>query len=86
MAGCFDASESIPSDREGIAFFQDMKKQALFGSEFKTGMALEAGLKFTLRVTVQASKVSEIVQPEGGSKPVGIRLVEVDLRGIGDEV
>jgi len=63
-----------------------MKKQALFGSEFKTGMALEAGLKFTLRVTIQTSKVSEIIPPETDSKPIGIRLVEVNLRGICHEV
>jgi hypothetical protein len=45
-------------------------------------MALEGFLKLILRVTVQASKVEKRIEPKTGFEPIGIRLVEVYLRGI----
>jgi hypothetical protein len=63
-----------------------MKNQVLFGSEFKTRMALEAGLKLTLRVTIQTGEMSKIIPSETRSKPIDIWLVEVYLRGIRNEV
>jgi hypothetical protein len=79
MAGGFYAPEPIISDGEGIPFFQDMKTQVLFGPEFKARMALEARLKLTLGVTIQTGKMGKIIQPETRSKPIGIRLIEIDL-------
>lgn len=77
MTKCFNTLEYVIPDAYVIAFFQDMKDQILFWSEFKARMSVKSFLEFIFRITIQTGKDSKIIQVDTRVNPIRILLAEV---------